>query len=385
MKSFGARAAGKRLERMRASAQWVEASATSSPGFRNRGPIRSGLRDTTAARPTLTEFLCGGERRVPSGELPLVDPREAWARPIGRELRATWLGHSSVLIEIAGHQGTKRILTDPVWGARASPSRLAGPKRFHPMPVSLKQLPPLDAVIVSHDHYDHLCMATVRELAHLQPALPFVTSLGVGAHLELFGVAPERITELDWWGAHELPGAGIRITATPSQHFSGRGLKDRNATLWSSFVIESERERVFFSGDTGLTDQYAEIRQRFGNGQRPFDLVMLEVGAFHPSWGDIHLGPANALQAHALLGGGALLPVHWSTFSLALHAWDEPAETLLSLAPSRGVQLVMPLLGEPTVAAQAEGVRPWWRGVGTRTPAPAEVLSWPKALPFPLD
>jgi L-ascorbate metabolism protein UlaG (beta-lactamase superfamily) len=396
MKSFGARAAGERLERMQASPQWVRGGESSAAGFRNRGPVRPGLRDAAAARPTLAEFLCGGNRRVPSGPLPIVDPREAWHHAPGREVRATWLGHSTVLLEIAG----RRILTDPVWGPRASPSRLAGPKRFHPVPVALKALPPLDAVIVSHDHYDHLCMASVRELARLQPRVPFITSLGVGAHLEAFGVAGGNIVELDWWGSHLLGSAGaagggdVRITATPSQHFSGRGLKDRNATLWSSFVIEGDGgrghggagrpQRVFFSGDTGLTDQYADIRAHFG-GARPFDLVLLEVGAFHPSWGDIHLGPANALEALALLGGGALLPVHWSTFSLALHAWDEPAETLLELAPRQGVHLVLPRLGEAVHPALADGVRPWWRGVDTRETAPAEVLSWPKALPFPLD
>jgi L-ascorbate metabolism protein UlaG (beta-lactamase superfamily) len=436
MKSLGARAAGERLERMRASEQWVDAREDSPAGFRNRGPIRAGLRDATAPRPTLTEFLCGGDRRVPTGELPVLDPREAWRQAPGRDLRATWLGHSTVLLEIGG----RRFLTDPVWGARASPSRLAGPKRFHPVPVALKALPPLDAVLVSHDHYDHLCMATVRELARLQPRVPFITSLGVGAHLEAFGVDPARITELDWWESHLVrgPAAGsgadsgigsgtgkgasgaaeVRFTAVPAQHFSGRGLKDRNATLWSSFVIESghggprgDGERVFFSGDTGLTDQYAEIRARFGAGTnggmnggtnggaagsatgggargRPFDLVMLEVGAFHPSWGDIHLGPRNALEALALLGGGAFLPVHWSTFSLALHPWDEPAETLLQLAPAKGVHLVMPRLGEPVHPAQVDAVRPWWRSVDSRTTGVAtgtEPLSWPKALPFPLD
>ena len=404
MKSLGARAAGERLERMRSSAQWVEAAsapderggvATTPAGFRNRAPIRPGLRDLSAPRPSLGDFLCGGDRRVPGGELPVVDPLAAWRQPPGRTLRATWLGHSTVLLELGG----RRILTDPVWGARASPSRLAGPKRFHPVPVALKALPPLDAVLVSHDHYDHLCMATVRELARLQPQATFVTSLGVGAHLEAFGVAPANIVELDWWEAHTLqgPGAGaasagraaeVRLTAVPAQHFSGRGLKDRNATLWSSFVIESERERVFFSGDTGLTDQYAEIRRHFagGSAKPPFDLVMLEVGAFHPSWGDIHLGPRNALEALALLGGGAFLPVHWSTFSLALHPWDEPAETLLELAPAQGVHLVMPTLGEPVHPALADGVRPWWRRVGSQAEAaPAEPLRWPKALPFPLD
>ena len=231
MKSFGARAAGERLERMRASAGWVEATDAGPAGFRNRAPVRPGLRDKTAARPTPIEFLCGGERRVPSGTLPLVDPREAWREPPGAHLRATWFGHSSVLLEMGDDKIVRRILTDPVWGARASPSRLAGPKRFHPVPLPLKALPPLDAVLISHDHYDHLCMATVRDLARLQPALPFVTSLGVGAHLEAFGIAPARITELDWWEHHDLPGTGIRFTAAPSQHFSGRGLKDRKSVV----------------------------------------------------------------------------------------------------------------------------------------------------------
>jgi L-ascorbate metabolism protein UlaG (beta-lactamase superfamily) len=211
--------------------------------------------------------------------------------------------------------------------------------------------------------------------------VPFVTSLGVGAHLEAFGVRPERITELDWWQSHRLPRSAVEITAAPSQHFSGRGLKDRNATLWSSLVVRTPRHRVFFSGDTGLTDQYAEIRSRLG----PFDLVMLEVGAFHPAWGDIHLGPANALEALALLGGGAFLPVHWGTFSLALHAWDEPAETLLALAPRQGVHLVMPRLGETVEPAQVDSVTPWWRTVEQRDVAPVAPLSWPKAMPFPLD
>lgn len=377
MKAFGARATGERLERIRASPQWMEREGLA--GFRNRHPMRPGLRDPQAARPTLAEFLCGGARRVPAAPLPSLDPRENWRRAPGSGLRATWLGHSTVLLELHDGRRLVRLLTDPVWGERASPSRLLGPKRFQAVPVALKALPPIDAVLLSHDHYDHLCLATVRALAKTD--VPFVTSLGVGAHLEAFGVRPERITELDWWQSHRLPGAELEITAAPSQHFSGRGLKDRNATLWSSLVVRTPRQRVFFSGDTGLTDQYAEIRRRLG----PFDLVMLEVGAFHPSWGDIHLGPDNALEALALLGGGALLPVHWGTFSLAMHAWDEPAETLLALAPRQGVHLVMPRLGEAVEPGQVDSVTPWWRAVESRSIAPVEPRSWPKALPFPLD
>jgi L-ascorbate metabolism protein UlaG (beta-lactamase superfamily) len=354
---------------MRANPMWTGES------FRNLHPVRPGLRDESVPRPTLTEFLCGGNRRAPAGPLPALDPREAWRRAPGSGLRATWLGHSTVLLEVDG----VRLLTDPVWGARASPSQLVGPKRFQPVPVALRALPSMDAVLLSHDHYDHLCHPTVRALA--KTGVPFITSLGVGAHLEAFGVPPERITELEWWQSHRLPGTDVEITAAPSQHFSGRGLKDRNATLWSSLVVRSPRHRVFFSGDTGLTDQYAEIGARLG----PFDLVLLEVGAFHPSWGDIHLGPVNALEALRLLGGGAFLPVHWGTFSLALHAWDEPAETLLQLAPPQGVHLLMPQLGEAIEPVQVEGVTPWWRATGYGEVAAVEPLSWPKALPFPLD
>src|SRR5712692_195674 len=229
MKSFGSKPQGARLERIRASPRWA------GERFRNVHPALPRLRDPKASMPTLGEFLCGGERRFPRGPLPSVSPLEGWARPPASGLRATWLGHSTVLIEIDG----LRVLTDPVWGARASPSRLAGPKRFQPVPVPLRAMPPLDLVIVSHDHYDHLDYPTIRELAKRN--VPFVTSLGVGAHLEAWGVGPERIVELDWWESHKLPNTGLTVTAAPSQHFSGRSLKGRNATLWSSLVRSEER------------------------------------------------------------------------------------------------------------------------------------------------
>jgi L-ascorbate metabolism protein UlaG (beta-lactamase superfamily) len=375
MRSLGKRSQGARLERVRASPRWA------GDRFRNLHPMLPNLRDPNAAMPTLSEFLCGGERRVPQGPLPSMNPLDAWARSPASGLRATWLGHSTLLIEIDG----VCVLTDPVWGPRASPSRFAGPKRFQPVPVRLRALPPIDVVVVSHDHYDHLDYPTIRELA--KGDVPFVTSLGVGAHLEAWGVRPERIVELDWWESHllETKKRELTVTAAPSQHFSGRGLKDRNSSLWSSLVLRSPRHTVFFSGDTGLTTEYAAIRDRFG----PFDLVMLEVGAFHPAWGDIHLGPRNALEALKLLGGGPFLPVHWGTFSLAMHAWDEPAETLLELAPSTGSQLVMPRLGEPIEPSHAERVEPWWRGVDiiAQKPEPRATgtIRLPRAMPWPMD
>jgi L-ascorbate metabolism protein UlaG (beta-lactamase superfamily) len=371
MRSFGKKPNGLRLERIKASPRWVGES------FRNIHPVLPRLIDPSASPPTASEFICGGDRRVPQGPLPSLNPSETWLKRPGSGLRATWLGHSTVLIEIDG----LRVLTDPVWGLRASPSQLIGPKRFQPVPIALTELPPLDLVVVSHDHYDHLDYTTIRELARLD--VPFVTSLGVGSHLEAWGVAPERITELDWWESHTLPAADLTVTAAPSQHFSGRRLHDRNATLWSSMVIRSHRHSVFFSGDTGLTTEYTTIRDRLG----PFDLVMLEVGAFHPSWGRIHLGPENALEALELLGSGAFLPVHWGTFALAMHAWDQPAEILLSLAPKRGARLVMPRLGEPVEPDHAERVTPWWRTVdaaaGKLRVEPR--LTLPKSTPWPID
>jgi L-ascorbate metabolism protein UlaG (beta-lactamase superfamily) len=374
MRSLGGKAGGLRFERMRSSLLWA------GEGFRNVHPILAGLRDPGAASPSLSDFLCGSERRVPPRPLPSLDPRAAWVTPPRTGLRATWLGHSTVLIEIDG----VRVLTDPVWGPRASPSRLVGPKRFQPVPVALRSLPAIDLVIVSHDHYDHLDYPTIRELAKLD--VPFVTSLGVGAHLEAWGVQPERIAELDWWESYALPGAELSVTAGPSQHFSGRGLHDRNATLWSSMIIRSPRHAVFFSGDTGLTTEYAAISERLG----AFDLVMLEVGAFHPSWGHIHLGPENALEALALLGGGAFLPVHWGTFALALHDWDQPPETLLKLGPKRSANLLMPRLGEPVEPAEEHELSPWWRVVDDRVPRPhpptaTPGLTLPKAMPWPFD
>jgi L-ascorbate metabolism protein UlaG (beta-lactamase superfamily) len=379
MISFGERARGERLERMRASPSWWD------EGFRNIHPVLPGLRDPAVPRPSLSEFLCGGNRRVPDAPLPAVDPREAWTRPPASGLRATWLGHSTVLLEIDGH----RVLTDPVWGTRASPFRLVGPRRFQPVPLRLRQMPRVDAVLISHDHYDHLDYPTIHTLAK-HGDVPFVTSLGVGAHLQAWGVAAERITELDWWESHRIAGTGLTVTAAPSQHFSGRALKDRNATLWSSLALHSSRHAVFFSGDTGLTTEYGAIRERLG----PFDLVMLEVGAFHGSWGDIHLGPDNALKAHELLGGGALLPVHWGTFSLAMHDWDEPAETLLAHAAKGGLPLLMPRLGEPAEPLHLAGElpRPWWRAgqrapgqPGDRRVAAGAPSALARDLPWPLD
>ncbi|HEY5950244.1 MAG TPA: MBL fold metallo-hydrolase [Kofleriaceae bacterium] len=332
---------GERLERVRASKQFRDG--------RFHNPTR-GLPVVRGNSWSITrEFFFGGKRRVPQAPLPIESPLESWTRRAQTDLRVTWLGHSTLLIE----SGNLRLLTDPVFGDRVSPVSFAGPKRFHPVPATIAQLPKLDAILVSHDHLEHLCKTSIVELAKLR--VPVITSLGVGAHLEKFGI--ETIVELDWWERHAM--GDLSFTAVPAHHFSGRGLSDRNTTLWSSWVIETARHRLFFSGDTGLHDGFAAIGERFG----AFDLTMLEIGAWNPAWGDIHLGPGNALRAFEMLGGGTLLPIHWGTFDLGLHPWDEPAETLLSLAEQTGARILTPRLGRPFEPAHADAPFPWWRGV----------------------
>lgn len=334
---------GLRQERIVASTQYRDGV------FRNPSGALPGLQ--TSGFALMKEYALARVERVPTSPLAVRDPRPTWQRAAAQRLRMTWLGHSTMLIESAGHA----VLTDPVWGRRASPLQIAGPKRFWEPPVRIADLPPLDAIIVSHDHYDHLCRESVRALAATQTA-PFVTSLGVGAHLQRFGVPAERIIELDWGEAWVAPGSGVRLVAEAAQHFSGRGMSDRNRTLWSSWVMQTERHRVFFSGDTGLEPTFANVSKRHG----PFDATMLEVGAYHPAWGQIHLGPANALVAFDALGGGTLVPVHWATFNLALHAWREPGDVLLQQAGGR--RMWMPAPGEAFWLDDDEPKTPWWRG-----------------------
>jgi L-ascorbate metabolism protein UlaG (beta-lactamase superfamily) len=267
-----------------------------------------------------------------------------------------------VLIEIDG----VRLLTDPVFGERASPVSFAGPRRFHKMPLTLAELGRIDAVVLSHDHYDHLCAPTVRALAAGAAtgfSGRFVTALGVGAHLEKLGVMPEHITELDWGDGHTVTGAvgaTVDVVAVPAQHFSGRGALDRNATLWAGMCMLGPRHRVFFSGDTGATTEHADIGASFG----PFDIALFEIGAFHPAWGDIHLGPDGAFDAFARINARALLPVHWSTFDLGLHPWQEPAEHLYTRTRREHAALLTPRLGEPLERDSL--TTPWWREVVAR-------------------
>ncbi|MEQ6290950.1 MBL fold metallo-hydrolase [Vogesella sp. GCM10023246] len=271
------------------------------------------------------------------------------------------LGHSTVLIRIDGQY----LLTDPVFSERASPLQWAGPKRFHPLPISIEELPPIKAVILSHDHYDHLDKHTI--LALDRKVELFVTPLRVGGHLRRWSINPHKIIELDWWQQVKL--GTLRFTATPAQHFSGRGLRDRDRTLWASWVIEGSRERLFFSGDSGYFPGFREIGERCG----PFDVTMIETGAYNALWSDIHMLPEQSVQAHIDLRGKAMLPIHNSTFDLALHDWHEPLERASSIAAARGVTLLTPMIGEPLALNASTTGTAWWR----TQPAPEQgQLAW---------
>jgi L-ascorbate metabolism protein UlaG (beta-lactamase superfamily) len=304
----------------------------------------------------LPRFLSSKEEKFPRRPLgPFRTDVAVYGVSPESGLRVTWMGHSSMLLEIDG----VRLLVDPVWDERASPSRWAGPKRFFAAPVRLEDLPPVDVVLVSHDHYDHLGEATIRRLAELESmrGARWVTSLGVGEILRGYGVTAGRISELDW--TDELVVRGLTITAIPSRHFSGRSMFNRFETLWSAFVLKGPKHTVYFGADTGWWDGFAEIGAKYG----PFDLTMLEIGAFDVLWDGIHLGPDGAARAFDALGGGGLMmPIHWGLFDLALHAWKQPIERLMELAEGKGILIWAPEPGRPTeVVAGVEMRSDWWK------------------------
>lgn len=333
----------------------VRAVAQRSPHFRD-GVFHNLERvsvlnlDREQQRFVLWELISGGRAAHPGTPIPLAAPATGDAPG---ELAVSWLGHATALIEIDGY----RVLTDPVWSARCSPSDVVGPKRLHLPPVELGALPALDAVVISHDHYDHLDIDTVIALARSQRA-PFVVPLGVGAHLRAWGIDAGRIIELDW---NEQTRVGeLTLTCTPARHFSGRFLT-RNLTLWASWAITGPNHRVYFGGDTGYTASFADI----GSAHGPFDLTLLPIGAYNAAWPDVHMNPEEAVRAHTDLNGsptGLLLPIHWGTFRLAPHPWSEPVERLLAAAETAGVTVAVPKPGE-RVHLQAIGDSdPWWRG-----------------------
>jgi L-ascorbate metabolism protein UlaG (beta-lactamase superfamily) len=280
---------------------------------------------------------------------PFVCDKLKLLHPLQDDVQVTWIGHSTVLLQIEG----VTLLTDPVWYGRVSPFALVGPKRFFEAPIALSDLPPVDAVLLSHDHYDHLDRKTMLHLIGL--SIPVITLLGVGNRLTAWGAPAAQITELDWWQATMVK--SIKVTALPAQHFSGRSLSDRFSTLWGSFAISGPTKKIYFGADSGYHPQFKEIGEKLG----PFDLTMLDSGAYHELWADIHMGPENAILAHQDLRGRLLMPIHWGTFSLALHPWKEPIERVEKAAAAAGVSLLVPAPASSYRLSDGPNNSGWWR------------------------
>lgn len=339
-KNIGALPAAGRLERIQQSAQWRDGR------FRNALPRVDGPLTESISR-----WLFGGGSPHASPDAPLVVQRRTRPEfdtvPVSG-LRVTWLGHSTALIELGG----QRVLTDPMWGQRASPLSWVGPGRFFPPPLALADLPHIDAVVISHDHYDHLDMNTVRALA--ARGTRFIVPLGIGARLAGWDVPAAQVTELDWW--ENVAIGSLTITATPSRHFSGRWIHDPDQTLWAGWSIASRSGRVYYSGDTALLDDMEAIGARLG----PFDIALIEIGEYDALWSDVHLGPEQAVRASRIVRASALLPVHWATFALALHGWTEPIERTLVAAAREGVRVATPVPGESVEPSRTLPNRRWW-------------------------
>jgi L-ascorbate metabolism protein UlaG (beta-lactamase superfamily) len=356
--AFGARAKGARLARMSGSPEWHQGR------FENPEPLDNHFWQSIVDARHSSPFSS------PQGPLPvsLVD-RQTFVAPPPSGLRVTWFGHSSVLLEIEGH----RILTDPVWSERASPYSWIGPRRFAPPLIALQDLPQLDAVVISHDHYDHLDQRTIQALASAASAQTwktvFVVPLGVGAHLVKWGIPEGRIVELDWWQETSL--AGLRIVCTPARHASGRMVVDGDAKLWAGYAFIGSGHRVYYSGDTGLFPAMRDIGSRLG----PFDLTMIEAGQYGRGWPDWHLGPEQAVRAHQWVRGKAMLPVHWAMFQLAYHGWTEPIERVLAAAKSLGVTVLSPRVGQSIEPSEAFVFEHWWPSLPWKTAAEDPIVA----------
>ena len=269
----------------------------------------------------------------------------------GDAMHVVRLGHSSHLLKLAG----RYWLIDPVFGERVSPLSFIGPRRFHAPPIPLHELPAIEGLVLSHDHYDHLDVPTI---AHLRDKVQrYFVPLGVAARLRDMGVATDRITEFDWWQAGEH--AGVRLTAAPAQHFSGRGLWDRNQTLWASWVLQVGAQRIFYSGDSGYFAGFRAIGERFGG----FDLALIENGAYDDYWPSVHMTPEQSIRAFEDLGAKVLYSVHNSTFDLAHHTWQDPLQRMAALAAERRIALATPVIGEVLTVGQPRVNRLWWEGL----------------------
>ena len=301
----------------------------------------------------IRETMRRGTKRRPADML-APKPLDLEAFLDAKEPQLVWLGHSAVLIRMHG----KTLLTDPMLSKAASPFQFAGPKRFSKPPATAEELPHIDAVLISHDHYDHLDYATIKKLRSKTDK--FFVPLGISVHLQKWGVKKSQIVELDWWDESTFD--GLKIACTPSRHFSGRSLNDRFKTLWCSWVVESPDTKLFFSGDTGYGPHFKQIGKKYG----PFDLTLMECGQYDKRWPNIHMQPEQTFAAHQDLRGKRLLPLHWGAFSLALHSWFDSVERVRDAAEPHRAEVTTPEIGEITpIHARTFPKSAWWRDIAS--------------------
>ena len=343
---FGGTVSGERLERAQASPNYHDGV------FVNTLPHPSlGSGDVWGY---IKEQFFGDQMRVPPSAIPISPILSAslQAQPV-EGLRAIWLGHSSVYIELDG----LRLLVDPVFSDYASPFIGIGPERSHPPPIALAGLPDIDAVLISHDHYDHLDMQTVQYLSSM--GTHFLVPLGAGSHLDEWNVPKDQITELDWWESTEV--RGVTVICTPAQHYSSRGIFDYKETFWSSWSVVGPEHRVFYSGDSGFSNHFQSIGEQFG----PFDLSIIKIGQYGPgvSWIYSHMDPEQAVEAHLAVRARRMLPVSWATFNIAFHDWDEPIRRAVNAASEKNIDLVTPRVGDVVIADRPHNSFSWWEEV----------------------
>ena len=289
-----------------------------------------------------------GERKKPKNPLPAETP--AFLTELQAEdLSATWFGHSSFLLQM----GPKTVFVDPVFSSRSSPVSFIGPKRFSELPLTAEELPEIDVLFLSHDHYDHLDYRTIRTIR--EKTGTFVVTLGVDAVLRGWGVAPDKIRALDWWESVEI--GGVTCTLTPSQHFSGRNPLKGNSTLWGGLYLDNGVHRVYYTGDGGYNPAFTEVRESLGAPE----LMIAECGQYDPAWANVHMFPEETVQAGLDAGAERLIPVHWGSFCICNHAWDDSIWRVTAAADAAGLQLAMPqIVRTVTFADLPPCTEAWW-------------------------
>ncbi|MCA8830368.1 MBL fold metallo-hydrolase [Hymenobacter pini] len=313
--------------------------------FQNLGGVRFNLGEAPMGK-MLLDFLRKPRTVTPSRLLPTV--RTNLHQPATSLPTIIWFGHSSYLIQARG----LNILVDPVFSGAASPVPFAVKAYPGADAYTVADLPPIDVLVLTHDHYDHLDYATVAQLR--SNVAQVVTPLGVGGHLQVWGYQPEQITELNWHETAE-PAPGVRLTATPAQHMSGRSLAPQR-TLWASYVLQLDAYRLFLGGDSGYGPHFRAIGQQYG----PFDVALLENGQYNLSWQSIHCLPEETALAAQDLGARLLLPVHWAKFTLAYHPWNEPIQLVLKAADAAGLPVTVPRIGQPYTLGTPPLREEWW-------------------------